>query len=51
MMQGVGEKTSQEELFAALGVELDEKFRREVQASTLRLLERAESLGVAILRP
>ncbi len=51
MLQGVGEKTSQEELFAALGVELDEKFRREVQASTLRLLKRAESLGVAILRP
>ncbi|MCA9661503.1 MAG: alkaline phosphatase family protein [Myxococcales bacterium] len=51
VLADVGKTTSQEELFAAVGVELDEAFRQEMVLSTRRLLKRAESLGVAILRP
>ncbi len=47
----VGRTTSQEELFLAAGVTLDEAFRKQVQADTLRLLVRAQKLGVAHLRP
>ena len=47
----VGHTTSQEELFLAAGVTLDEPFRRKVQADTLALLHRARKLGVARLRP
>jgi len=47
----VGHTTSQEELFLAAGVTLDEAFRKKVQADTLRLLMRAQKLGVARLRP
>ncbi|MEZ4448561.1 MAG: alkaline phosphatase family protein [Nannocystaceae bacterium] len=51
LLADVGKTTSQPELFEQLGVTLDDKFRESVQRSTLRLLQRAESLGVAILRP
>ncbi|HEY8376088.1 MAG TPA: alkaline phosphatase family protein [Nannocystis sp.] len=47
----VGRSTSQKELFAQLGIELDENYRQKVVAATLRLLRRAEKLGVARLRP
>ena len=46
-----GRSTSQTELFDQLGIVLDENFRKKVVASTLRLLHRAEKLGVARLRP
>ena len=47
----VGRTTSQEELFLAAGVTLDEAFRKQVQADTLRWLVRAQKQGVAHLRP
>ncbi len=51
ILAGVGKTTSQHELFDQLGVVLDEEFRAKVQSDTLRLLVRAEKLGVARLRP
>ncbi|MEZ4380219.1 MAG: alkaline phosphatase family protein [Nannocystaceae bacterium] len=51
VLADVGTSTSQEELFAAVGVELTDAFREKTRASTRRLLKRAESLGVAIVRP
>ena len=51
ILADVGRTTSQEELFLAAGVTLDEPFRRKVQADTLALLHRAQRLGVASLRP
>lgn len=51
LLADVGKTTSQPELFERLGVALDDKFRESVRASTMRLLTRAESLGVAVLRP
>ena len=51
LLAQVGRTTSQPELFAAAGVTLDEAFRSKVQADTLRLLMRAQKLGVARLRP
>ena len=47
----VGRTTSQPELFAAAGVTLDEAYRQRVVDDTVRLLERAEALGVVRLRP
>ncbi len=51
ILADVGRTTSQEELFLAAGVTLDEPFRRKVQADTLALLMRAQKLGVVRLRP
>ncbi len=51
LLSGVGRTTSQPELFAAAGVTLDEAFRRKVQADTMKLLLRAQKLGVVRLRP
>lgn len=51
ILADVGHTTSQEELFLAAGVTLDEPFRRKVQADTLALLMRAQKLGVVRLRP
>lgn len=51
ILADVGRSTSQEELFLAAGVALDEPFRRKVQADTLDLLMRAQRLRVARLRP
>ncbi|MCA9635692.1 MAG: alkaline phosphatase family protein [Myxococcales bacterium] len=51
LLKGVGETTSQQELFDAVGVKCDAAFIAEQRAATLRLLQRAESLGAAILRP
>lgn len=51
ILAGVGHTTSQEELFLAAGVTLDEPFRRKVQAETVNLLRVAQRLGVARLRP
>ncbi len=47
----VGHTTSQEELFLAAGVTLDEAFRAKVQEETMRLLVHAQKLGVARLSP
>ena len=47
----VGRTTSQPELFAAAGVTLDEAYRQRVVEDTVRLLGRAEALGVVRLRP
>lgn len=47
----VGRVTSQPELFALAGVRLDDAFRARAVATTMRLLHRAERLGVARLRP
>ena len=47
----VGKTTSQPELFAAAGVTLDEAYRQKVVEDTIRLLKRAEKLGVVRLRP
>lgn len=46
----VGRSTSQTELFDQLGVTLDDANRARVVDATLRLLHRAEALGVARLR-
>jgi phospholipase C len=51
ILADVGVTTSQEELFLAAGVTLDAAFRDKVRAETMRLLVRAEQLGVARLRP
>jgi hypothetical protein len=51
ILASVGHTTSQEELFLAAGVTLDEPFRRKVQADTVKLLLKAQQLGVARLRP
>lgn len=51
LLAGVGETTSQPELFLAAGVTLDEAFRRKVRADTVHLLQTAAKLGVVRLRP
>jgi len=51
ILASVGHTTSQEELFLAVGVALDEKFQRKVRNDTMELLLRAQKLGVARLRP
>lgn len=51
ILASVGHTTSQEELFLAAGVTIDEAFTRKGQADTMRLLLRAQKLGVARLRP
>lgn len=52
ILSSVGHTTSQHELFLATGTSVDdETHRQRVRAATLSLLERAEKLGVARLRP
>lgn len=51
ILADVGHTTSQEELFLAAGVTIDEDFKRKVRDDTMQLLLRAQKLGVARLRP
>lgn len=51
ILASVGHTTSQEELFLAAGVTIDENFKRKVRDDTMKLLLRAQKLGVARLRP
>ena len=51
ILASVGHTTSQEELFVAAGVTIDEDFTRKVRDDTMKLLLRAQKLGVARLRP
>jgi phospholipase C len=50
LLAGVGETTSQEELLLSAGVALDEPTRQRVRGATVRMLKRAEQLGVVKLR-
>jgi phospholipase C len=47
----VGRTTSQKELFEQTGTVIDEAFRQKQLDTTMRLLARAEKLGVARVRP
>ncbi len=51
ILADVGHTTSQEELFLAAGVTINEDFKRKVRDDTMKLLLRAQNLGVARLRP